>query len=174
MVRLGKLTDAYQVAEIFEDAKDKFKNDGTYQWKGMYPNIESFYHDFDNELVIVYEDIQKNLILGTATIVFSIDKNYNEIDGEWLNEEKYVSIHRIATRKGYLKNGIASSLFKEAEQIAISKNIHNIKIDTHRNNFDMRNLLTKLGYIECGVITLLNRDDLTLIERERIAYQKII
>ena len=65
------------------------------------------------KLVIVYEDIQKNLILGTATIVFSIDKNYNEIDGEWLNEEKYVSIHRIATRKGYLKNGIASSLFKD-------------------------------------------------------------
>lgn len=172
MVRLGKLADAIQIAEIFEDAKEKFKSDGTFQWKGMYPNIDSFYSDLENELVIVFEEDKK--ILGTATIVLSIDKNYNEIDGKWLNNDLYVSIHRIATRRGYLKKGIASSLFKKAEEIALEKGIKNIRIDTHRNNIDMRSLLERLGYVECGVIILLNRNDLTIKERERIAYQKII
>lgn len=174
MVRLAKREDALQISEIFEDAKEKFKSDGTYQWKGIYPNIQSFYDDLDNELVIVYEDEQSNMILGTATIVFSIDKNYNQIEGAWLNDDVYVSIHRIATRKGHLKKGIGTSLFREVEKIAISKNIHNIKIDTHYNNLDMRSLLDRLGYIECGEIILLNRDDLTLTERKRVAYQKIV
>ena len=172
MVRLGKLNDAIQIAEIFEDAKEKFKNDGTFQWKGKYPNIDSFYSDLENELVIVFEEDKK--ILGTATIVFSIDKNYNEIDGKWLNDDLYVSIHRIATRNGYLKLGIASSLFKEVEKIALEKGIKNIKIDTHINNLDMRSLLDKLNYTECGIITLLNRDDLSKEERLRVAYQKVL
>lgn len=172
MVRLGCINDAFQVAEIFEDAKVKFENDGTFQWKGMYPNIDNFYNDLKNEIVIVYDDNFK--ILGTATIVLSIDNNYNQIDGRWLNDEVYISIHRIATRNGYLKKGIASSLFKEAEKIALDKGIRNIKIDTHLNNKDMRNLLVKLGYIECGIIMLLGRDDLTKEERVRVAYQKVL
>ena len=53
MVRLAKINDAQQISEIFEDAKEKFANDGTYQWKGMYPNIDSFYKDLENEVVIV-------------------------------------------------------------------------------------------------------------------------
>lgn len=172
MVRLAKINDAQQISEIFEDAKEKFVNDKTFQWKGNYPNINNFYDDLEKEKVIVYEEDGK--ILGTATVVFSIDKNYNEINGKWINNEKYISIHRIATRKGYLKRGIASALFKEAEIIALENNIRNIKIDTHRNNNSMRSLLVKLNYLECGVIILLNRDDLSLEERERIGYQKVL
>ena len=172
MVRLAKINDAQQISEIFEDAKEKFANDKTFQWKGDYPNINNFYDDLKKEKVIVYEEDGK--ILGTATVVFSIDKNYNEINGKWINNEKYISIHRIATRKGYLKRGIASALFKEAEIVALENNIRNIKIDTHRNNNSMRSLLVKLNYLECGVIILLNRDDLSLEERERIGYQKVL
>lgn len=172
MVRLANINDAQQISEIFEDAKEKFANDGTYQWKGIYPNIDSFYQDLKKEVVIVYEE--NGLIIGTATIVFSIDKNYNEIDGAWVNNDKYVSIHRIATRKGFLKRGIASALFKEAELIALNNGITNIKIDTHQNNISMRSLLEKLDYIECGIIILLNREDLSLKERERVAYQKVL
>ncbi|HNZ83431.1 MAG TPA: GNAT family N-acetyltransferase, partial [Sedimentibacter sp.] len=41
----------------------------------------------------------------------------------------------------------------------------NLKIDTHRDNIPMQNLLNKNGFIRCGIIYLENGD-------ERIAYQK--
>lgn len=114
MVRLGCINDAFQVAEIFEDAKVKFENDGTFQWKGMYPNIDNFYNELKNEIVIVYDDNFK--ILGTATIVLSIDNNYNQIDGKWLNDEVYISIHRIVTRNGYLKKELLVLYLKKQKR----------------------------------------------------------
>ena len=174
MVRLATINDAVSIANIFEDAKEKFANEGTFQWKGKYPNIENFYQDLINEIVIVYENEENNNIVGTATIVFSLDRNYNEINGTWLNNDKYVSIHRIATKKGYLNKGVASSLLIEAEKIALSKSIYNIRIDTHQKNISMRCLLKKLSYCECGEITLLNRNDLLPSERKRVAYQKVL
>lgn len=172
MVRLGKKEDAYQVEEIFEDAKRKFAFEKTYQWKGDYPNINNFYYDLENNQVIVYEN--NDVIDGVATVVFTKDLNYEVIQGKWLNDDKYVSIHRIATKAGNYNKGIGYSLFKNAEEIAIKNGINNIKIDTHENNISMRHLLNKLGYQECGKIILLNRDDLTLKERERVAYQKLL
>lgn len=65
-------------------------------------------------------------------------------------------------------------MFKEAELIALNNGITNIKIDTYQNNISMRSLLEKLDYIECGIIILLNREDLSLKERERVAYQKVL
>lgn len=170
MVRKAKITDAKAISEIFEDAKAKFALDKTYQWKGMYPNVNNFYEDLDKEIVIV--DEIDGVVCGCATIVLSIDQNYNQIDGKWLNDDKYLSVHRIATKKEYLCCGVAFRLLKEVEKIALSKDIKNIKIDTHKDNKSMQALLNKLEYKLCGEIILLKRDDLKLEERKRIAYQK--
>lgn len=170
MVRLANINDKEDIGIIFGDAKVKFALDKTYQWKGDYPSIVDFCDDLNNNLVIVEE--RNNLVVGCATIVFTPDPNYKVIDGKWLNDEKYVSIHRIATRNNYYHQGVAYTLFKECERIALENNIRNIKIDTHELNKSMRNLIEKLGYLECGVIELLHRSD--LVDKYRVAYQKIL
>jgi len=48
-----------------------------------------------------------------------------------------------------------------------TKNIHSIKIDTHKKNESMKKMLSNNGFKYCGIIYLENGS-------ERIAYEKII
>ena len=58
-------------------------------------------------------------------------------------------------------------MLEEIEKITKERGIYNIRIDTHEDNFKMRNLIEKNGYSYCGKIFLTNGD-------LRVAYQKIL
>lgn len=84
---------------------------------------------------------------------------YEEIrEGRWLNREPYGVVHRITTGGGH--KGAGSFCLNWAyEQCG------NLKIDTHRDNVVMQNLLKKNGFCLCGLIR--GRDG-----GERLAYHK--
>lgn len=170
MIRLANINDEEKIVSIYEDAKELFKELGYFQWKGEYPNFLNFRNDLKNNKVLVIEE--NNDILSTLTLVYEIDKNYLEINGAWLNNEKYVSIHRNATNKKYYHMGYMKKLFKYAEEYVLNSGINNIRIDTHEDNIYMQNMLLSLGYQKCGIIKLLGRDDLE--NPYRIAFQKIL
>lgn len=170
MIRYANINDEKQITSIYEDAKELFKELGYYQWKGVYPNFLNFRADLENNLILVIDE--DSSIKSILTLCFSPDKNYYEIDGAWLNDEAYASIHRNATKKEYYHMGYSKKLFIEAEKELIKRDIFNIRIDTHEDNLYMQSMLTKLGYKKCGIIKLLGRDDLD--NPYRIAYQKIL
>ena len=47
----------------------------------------------------MYVYVQDGEVLGASTIQYSIDHNYDYIDGAWLNNEPYASIHRIVVNR---------------------------------------------------------------------------
>ena len=79
-------------------------------------------------------------------------------DGQWINEEPYGVVHRI-TSDGSVKGAGSFCL-----QWAFLQ-CKNLKIDTHRDNVVMQNLLKKNGFQYCGIIHIRNGE-------ERLAYQK--
>ena len=100
---------------------------------------------------------------GKITAVFYFakenDPTYAKIyDGEWLNEEDYAVVHRIASA-GTVK-GAGSFCMKWA-----ASQYENLKIDTHKDNYVMQNMLKKCGFTPCGTIYLENGE-------ERIGFQK--
>lgn len=167
VVRKAILSDLDAVLEIYKQARLKFAEEGTYQWHGNYPNEDDFYYDIKNHhLVVACKD---DIVVGVMTIQTSIDENYENCDTvKWLNENKYIAIHRIAVSKNCLKMGVGSSLIKYAIDYSKIVNVNNIKVDTHERNFDMKKLITKFGFVYCGKITLLIKKEL------RDAYQKVI
>lgn len=169
MIRKAKITDKAQVEKIFQEAIERFANDKTFQWGLNYPNGDNFIKDLQTGEVIVYEENDE--ILGVASVIFEIDENYNVIEGAWLNDEPYASIHRIAVRTKALKRGIGEKLFAECENIVREKNIKNIKIDTFYLNKGMTRIIEKFQFKKCGIIRLL-RSNVHI--KERIAYQKVL
>lgn len=98
-------------------------------------------------------------LLGVFYFSIEEDPTYARIDdGAWLNDLPYGVVHRIASG-GKLK-GIGNFCLQWCFD-----QCHNLRIDTHRDNRVMQNLLIKNGYQRCGIIYLTN-------EAERIAYQK--
>lgn len=158
------------IMDIINDAKKYLKSQGSSQWNlsDGYPNESTLLKDIENEECYIY--LEDNYIIGVMVIMESIDENYNEIDGKWLNNDKYVSIHRIAIRNGFHNKQIGYKMLKLAETIIMNKNIYSIKVDTHKINIPMIKTLNRLDYTHCGVITLKRSKEDNL----RNAYQKLL
>ena len=165
MIRLARIEDLNEIMEIVKDAKAFLKSQGVDQWQGDYPTSEVFIKDISNNNLYVYEE---EIIKGFIAIIKGIDVTYNKIyEGAWLNDGEYVTIHRIAVKKDARNKNIATSLIDYTEHLATKDNIKSIRIDTHKENIPMQNMITKNGFIKCGIIYLLDGNP-------RLAYEKLL
>ena len=88
------------------------------------------------------------------------DPTYVKIyDGAWLNDKDYAVVHRIAS-SGVVKGAGSFCMNWASEQY------HDLKIDTHADNYVMQNMLKKCGFIQCGTIYLEDGEP-------RIGFQKV-
>lgn len=153
------LTDIPALEGIYENARNYMRQNGNmHQWTGGYPQREVIENDIKNQNL--YKVIDNGEIVAVFCYFEGVDPTYNKIyGGEWLNQNPYGVIHRIAVSSH--RKGLASFCFEYCLD-----RCQNLKIDTHRDNLPMRNSLIKNGFKKCGIIYLLSGD-------ERIAYQKV-
>lgn len=158
-IRRSTKNNIDEIIKIFEDARKFMKDNGNpNQWKDSYPDKSLIESDIENNVSFVCVDEGK--IVGIFIYFEGTEPTYEEIhSGQWLNDEPYGVVHRIASAVG--KRGVASFCLDWC-----FRRCGNLKIDTHRDNIPMHNLLNKNGFIRCGIIYLKNGD-------ERIAYHKI-
>lgn len=156
--------DIKYIMKIISDAQAYFKKNNIDQWQNGYPNEESILSDILTEESYVLVDNDE--IIGTAYLSFNGESDYDVIyDGEWLSDEPYGVVHRIAVKNDLKGRGIAGEIFKKIEDICIQRNIYDIKIDTHRDNKSMQRFLEKQGFTRCGVVYLKDKS-------ERIGFEK--
>lgn len=157
-IRLANYDDLDEIRNIFVVAKSKMVSDGNLeQWKDIdYPFCYTK-EDIDKGQCYVIENDNKELV---ATFVYIIgeDPTYSYIEGKWLNNNKYGTIHRIAS------NNKEKHIFKTVLDYVLSFGI-DIRIDTHKDNKRMKHLIEKNGFTYCGIIYV--RDG-----TPRLAYQK--
>ena len=152
-----------KVLSIYEDGRLSLKEKGVNQWQDEGPSLESLLVDMENNFSYVLVDEEE--IVGTTAVTEGVDKTYLEIEGAWLNGEDYITVHRFAVSRVHRGKGYGKKMFKEIEDLAKSKRIKNIRVDTHKDNDSMKGLLESLDYKYCGIIRLENGD-------LRNAYQK--
>lgn len=168
MLQKAILKDIKIVMEIINDAKKYLKKQNSLQWNlsDGYPNEKDLLEDIQNENCYLYVD--ENEIVGTMSIICTPDENYEKIDGKWLTNSTYASIHRIAIKNTHHHKKIGVKMLLEAEKIIKEKNIYSIKIDTHKINIPMTNTIKNAGYTYCGIIQLKRSN----IDNLRDAYEK--
>ena len=169
MIRKALIKDLESLMEIISDAKRLLKNSGSLQWNldDGYPNKENILNDIINDVLYLYEE--NKTIIGMIAIC-GHDENYDEINGKWLTNKPYLSLHRIAVKEGYHNQNIGSKLIRFAEDFAVLNHIYSIKVDTHKLNIAMQKILTKNGYTYCGIIVLKRTKEDNL----RVAYEKTV
>lgn len=158
-IRKTKKEDLEKVLEIYEYARNQMRKNGNpNQWKNTNPSKDIIINDIENENSYLIE--YKEEICGIFSFIVGEDPTYKKIEGSWLNNEDYGTIHRVAS------SGIRKGILKECLNFCEKKQ-KNIRIDTHEDNKIMQHLLEKNGYINCGIIYVLDGSP-------RIAYQKIV
>lgn len=164
--RKAKETDLNKILNLIVQAQLYFKENGINQWQNGYPNINSITNDIQNDYCYVLE--KDNLIVGSVAVIFDIEKTYNEIyEGNWKSNQEYVVIHRLVVESNHKGKGLASEILRNIEELSLQREIHSIKVDTHKDNTSMQKLLYKNGFEYCGIIYLEDN-------YQRIAFEKII
>jgi RimJ/RimL family protein N-acetyltransferase len=158
-ISTAKAEDLERIMEVFDAARRFMRQTGNdRQWIDGYPSGALISENIrDRSFYVCLSD--DGLIAGVFYFKVEEDKTYAEIyDGKWLNDEPYGVVHRMASN-GKQKGVAAFCLQWCFEQCG------NVRVDTHRDNTVMQNILRKNGYRQCGIIYVANGT-------ERIAYQK--
>lgn len=163
--RQAKISDLDQIVEIIELSKKYLKETKVDQWQDGYPSKEDLRRDIESRNSYVLTN--KDEIVATTVISLDGESTYNSIfNGEWITNEDYIVMHRVAVHDKYKGKGIFKELIKEAEILALNKGISSIKIDTHRDNISMQRAVVKNDFKKCGIIYLEDGS-------ERIAFEKV-
>ena len=164
--RLAVESDIDNIMNIIQQAQEYFKNQGIDQWQNNYPNYETIKNDIKNNNGYVL--LKNNTVVGTVAAIFGEEKTYKNIyNGQWISNNEYLTIHRLAVNSNYKGLGLSSIILNNIEEICTHKNIFSIRADTHEENISMQKFLKKNGFKYCGIIYLENKD-------KRIAFEKII
>jgi len=149
--------DLNRVLKIYESAKKFMDSQYNFQWHAGYPGFKLIKEEIKKKELYIVKD--NGVIAGVFAFILGVDHTYLNINGKWLNNEPYGTIHRLA------KEGFAKGVLKEVVDFCFTET-NNIRIDTKFSNKTMITKLLNLGFKECGIIVLDNGED-------RIAYQKI-
>lgn len=164
-IRIAELRDLNEIYVIIQDAQAYLKQQNIPQWQNGYPDSETILHDIKTKSNYVLVD--QSTIVGTCVVSLDEDMYYKNIDGQWLSNEKYAVIHRLAINNKYKGQGVANQLYDFVQDYAKQQGVRYVRIDTHELNQSMRKSIGKNGFTQCGIVKV--KDN-----APRIAYEKEI
>ena len=154
------------IMEIVDDAKAYFRSRGIHQWQNGYPNPDSIAGDIENGCGYLLRDEKGPA--AYASISFGGEPTYAVIEeGSWRSGEPFAVMHRVCVKSGYKGRGTASLFLEKAARLCRERNIHWLRMDTHRDNLSMQRFLLKNGFQYRGIIHLENGDP-------RLAYDRFV
>ena len=158
-----------EILNVYKEAREYMALNGNKeQWGDNYPPRELIEEDIETNKCYIAVDEIEEMICGVFYFAIENDPMYNFVDeGQWLNQNEYAVVHRIAVSMNGHNKGIASKCLDFAVNKIKENNIYDLKMDTHRDNLPMQRFLEKKGFVKCGVVYV---NDGT----ERLAYHKII
>lgn len=137
-IRLATTADLPAISAIYAFARTQMaKDNNPDQWGKSHPALELLEADIAAKHLYVIEEAGN--IGGVFAFILGEDPTYQQIEGSWLNDQPYGTIHRIAG------NGKVKGVFNKA--LAFCEQLEpNIRIDTHQNNKRMQHLIEKNGF----------------------------
>ncbi len=153
MLLLATYKDLKEIDKLAELVINDMEISKIDQWKTGYPAFSDFEKDMLDKALYIYKE--DNKILGSITILKENEEAYKTISS-WI-KEKSIVIHRMLVHPKYRNKGIAQILLNNAIIYAKASKYDSIKIDTHLNNYKMRNFLKKNGFIELEYLESIDR-----------------
>jgi GNAT superfamily N-acetyltransferase len=136
--------------KILQQAIARRKQDGSEQWQDGYPNVQSVQNDVEKGQGFVLTEGET--IIGYSAILINDEPEYAKIIGEWLSNDDFVAVHRIALSENHLGKGLSKKILDFIEEFALNNNIYSVKADTNFDNIAMLKIFEKSGYKYCGKV----------------------
>lgn len=148
--REARLQDVPVIGRILDDAVARMLAEGKKQWNENYPNEIHVLADLSRHVGFVLE--LNGRVVAYGAVVFTGEPAYDNLRGEWLTDDEYVVLHRMAVAADSQCRGVARRFFAAVENLAVSKGICSFRVDTNYDNGRMLRLLGSLGFEYCGKV----------------------
>lgn len=154
---------------ITEQAKANMAAMGIDQWQCGYPNRAVW--EADVAAGAAYVALDEGRIVAVFCYADEPEVAYESLEGAWLTDGPYATIHRCAVNADLRGRGIIGELFSFACEKAAADGMVSVRIDTHADNAPMRRAVEKGGFVFCGDITLAEGPE---AGAPRIAFEKVL
>ena len=152
-LRKAEEGDIPRILKITEDARASLRRHRVDQWQGEYPTREIFENDIRiGECYVICH--------GDEVAAFFVhsereEPTYADItDGKWTADMPYCVLHRAAVAAEYRGTGLSEQLIKFVEQLTRDCGRRAVRVDTHKKNKSMQNLLREAGFRYRGNILI--------------------
>ena len=152
-LRKAEEGDIPRILKITEDARASLRKYRVDQWQGEYPTREIFENDIRiGECYVICH--------GDEVAAFFVhsereEPTYADItDGKWTADMPYCVLHRAAVAAEYRGTGLSAQLIKFVEQLTRDCGRRAVRVDTHKKNKPMQNLLREAGFRYRGNILI--------------------
>lgn len=158
IIREARIEDIERILEIYDIAKAFMRRTGNpNQWNSSYPDSNTLEQDIHKHQLFVMEE--DSIIHSVFAFIIGDDPTYKDIEGAWLDDSTYGTIHRIAS------DGTMHQVFNKAVDFCEERCAH-LRADTHEDNKVMQKVILRNGFKETGIIYIAGGTP-------RIAYEKV-
>jgi GNAT superfamily N-acetyltransferase len=163
-LRPANKRDAPVIWDILQGAIEQRRLEGSDQWQNGYPNERTVRDDIVRR--VAYVLMEDDAVIAYAAIILDGEPAYDTIDGEWLTDGRYATVHRVARARDVRSRGVATIFLGLIEDLCIGLGVPGIRLDTNFDNPAMLKILDNLSYRYCG--------DIFYEGAPRRAYEKIL
>jgi|GEM_PF-3345184 len=150
---LANADDIEDIMLIVRQARNYLKKHRVDQWQGDYPTQQAFEDSIENGEC--YAVMYGKSLAGVFCMTDTPEPDYDSItDGYWHGQGKYCTVHRLAVEAKFRGTGMSDKMFAFAEEAAIEKGAECMRVDTHRKNKAMQQLVRRIGYTYRGNVTV--------------------
>ena len=98
-------------------------------------------------------ETHENILVAYIVVSERPEPAFEELKTGWLTfNTPYLVMHRLAITQNPKIKGLATWILQQVEEIAKSKNITSLKVDTNFDNLAMLHIFKKLDYVYCGEV----------------------
>lgn len=152
MIRQANSFDLDEVSKLARIVTANLHSLGIDQWSDLYPLRVHFEADLMKQGLYVFEE--NKVIVGAMALLPEQDPPYLTIP---FSKGRSFVIHRIMVLPDRMRQRIGVSLFEYAVAYCKDHQVEFLKIDTHPDNFRMRQFLQKRGFQEIGYMPSIHR-----------------
>ncbi len=152
LVRAGATEDLDTIEAIIAQVVPVMNAEGNLQWNSTYPLRFHFQKDLDKKELWVA--CHNNKVLGVIVCSFETPEEYSALGSHWDVGIPSLVPHRMAVDPTAKRLGVAKTLLKFAETLAVSRGLDRIRVDTCTRNSATMSLFPQLGYTSMGEIQL--------------------
>ena len=149
-LKVATPADASAIWAILSAAIQRRKTEGSNQWQDGYPDIDTIRLDIVDRKG--YLLLCNDEVCGYMAVVLDGEPAYDDIEGCWLSNRPYTTVHRMAVSSQAKGKGLGYTMLLKVEEISLANSIYSIRVDTNYDNTAMLHIFEKLGYVYCGEV----------------------